>query len=80
MKKIYKVEQSVNTGFDTFDSFVCCALSFDDAMNMTPTGSTLSTDVTETWTDDLAAINVVEIGTANEDTEIGVILGSYNAA
>ena len=79
MKKLYKVWQSVNSGYDTYDSFVCCAESTEEARAMNP-ADTNDTDYTgRCWTNDLSEVNVVEIGTANDGVEKGLIVESFNA-
>ena len=37
--KIYKVSQSENTDYDSYDSFVCYANTKEEAMKMHPSGS-----------------------------------------
>lgn len=39
MKKIYLVSQNVNNGYDTYDAFIVCTSSEDEARYTMPDGS-----------------------------------------
>ena len=79
MKKLYRVWQSVNQEYDTYDSFVCCAEGAEEARVMNPTGNIDEDYIGRCWTNDLSEVHVVEIGTANDWIEKGIILASFNA-
>ena len=70
-KKLYKIWQKVNNGYDTYDSAVVCAESKEEARN-TPLGTEYSWASPE-------YVKVKEIGIANDDIKKGVIVASYNA-
>jgi hypothetical protein len=80
--KIYLLKQRQNTGWDTFDSCVVCAESTEDARMIHPYDREFvpnDDDEYAAWAFDLDAIEVTEIGTANEDQKRGVICASFNA-
>lgn len=91
---IYLVSQGENTGYDTYDSFVCYANSEDEARVMSPSSYYFWKN--DSWnfgyydgTSDVVSylsswchpnfVDVELIGTTNEDVEVGVILASFNA-
>lgn len=101
--KIYKITQSINNGYDTYDSAIVCAESTKEAKRIHPSytwtkGGFYDEDKKEfwteyagsdekylfegaygSWTNNLEAISVEEIGEANPSLQKGVILASFNA-
>ena len=71
-KKLYKIWQNVNTGWDTYDSAVVCATSEYEARNIKNYFSKSE------WCDP-KDVQVKLIGYAEEYVEIGVIVDSFNA-
>jgi hypothetical protein len=69
--KLYYLSQSVNTGYDTYDSAVVAAKNEEDA-RMTKIGWG------EAWCSP-DKVGVELIGTAIEGTKAGVIIASFNA-
>ena len=83
---IYKCSQNDNTGYDTFDAFVCYAKDETEAKNMLPepTWSSWSKEregkyTTGEWAFGPDSVKVEFIGMAPEQLEAGVILASFNA-
>lgn len=83
---LYLIEQSINTGYDTYDSAVVAAESPEDARTIKPSGSqgdeyTLDNkgDVFSTWVtiDKMDKIDVTFLG--HTELKRGVILASFNA-
>lgn len=70
-KYLYKIWQTVNNGYDTYDSAVVCAESEEQAQNTDIGGS-------YTWTTP-EFVQVKRIGKADKDTELGIIVASFNA-
>jgi hypothetical protein len=73
--KLYRISQTTNQDYDTFDSAVVSARNEDEARNMHPSGPGAGL---WTWTDP-AHVTVELIGTATRGTKAGVIVASYNA-
>lgn len=70
---IYKCSQTINKGYDTFDSFICYANNENEAKVMQPSD----------WNDIYEwclpkDVSVELIGTC-ENVEVKVILASFNA-
>lgn len=80
MNKIYKLTQNVNNHYDTYDSCIVCAENEEKAKYIHPSLHNWDGTVSnyDGWCD-VKDVNVKEIGIANEEIEIGVILASYNA-
>lgn len=78
---IYKIEQSVNNGYDTYDSAVVAAPDEETARNIHPGGPAHSQDAE--WGLDLWApsehVKVTFLGIAAGFIEPGVIVSSFNA-
>jgi hypothetical protein len=72
---LYIISQSINTGYDTYDSAVVAAESENDAVLIHP-----SADYPDlgTWAS-IGNVSVKLIGTATEGTGRGVICASFNA-
>lgn len=78
--KLFKLSQTVNNDWDTFDSCIVCAENEEDAKSIHPDGdSDILTEGGYSWTNSFADITCAEIGVANEDQKRGVICSSFNA-
>ena len=84
---LYKISQSVNNNYDTYDSAIVAAASEDDARSIHPDGDfhpqPTGVDVTEEsdtyeWCIQ-KYVNVEYIGEARSNIERGVILSSFIA-
>jgi len=71
--KLWKISQTRNDGYDTYDSAIVAAETEDEAGKTSP-GSAPE----YTWTDE-AFVEVKLIGEAIPNTKPGVILASFNA-
>lgn len=92
---IYRVSQSINRSYDTFDSFICYAESEEQARKMSPSGRYKWSDtgwvgedgtmLNERWGTEWVNSNQIDevmveyIGENPLVTEPSVILGSFNA-
>lgn len=81
---LYLVTQIENTGYDTFDSFVCTAPDEETARNTSPHGGPMNWDINLRWGSDWCRaaqyVTVKIIGiTLDDDTEQHVICASFNA-
>lgn len=77
--KLYKISQTVNDNYDTYDSAVVCADNADEAKKMHPSGND---DRSRYYMQDWCEIKDVEIkyiGEAGADIKRGVIVASFNA-
>lgn len=75
---IYLIEQTVNSGYETYDSAVVCAENEDCAKLVHPSGD----DSPNRWFSDWAAsddVKVTLIGIASHSTKEGVVCASFNA-
>ena len=79
--KLWKISQSVNTGYDTFDSAVVAADTEEQAKRMYPSdGSDITvSDCAWSWTSDPNNVECEYIGEAKVGLREGVICSSYNA-
>ena len=79
--KLYLLSQNTNSGYDTYDSCVVCAENEEDAKTILPDGGIFGDNQYQGWwwVEDINLVRCVEIGTANEDQERGVIIESFNA-
>lgn len=93
--KLYLISQSVNNGYNTYDSAVVAAESEDEAKEIHPSeywilqseyddywtrgNLTKSYEVTGCWAQRPSQVEVKYLGEAAEGTQSGVILASYNA-
>ena len=78
---LYRISQSINNGYDTFDSAIVCAIN-EEAARMTHPDSPevwdgMSKDY-DSWCS-AADVKVEMIGIAFGSIEPGVICASYNA-
>ena len=67
-KKLYLIE-TTQRGWDTYDSGVFCGYSKQEIKEM----------VIDRMGDDYADSEIIEIGKANEDLDIGEVVSSFNA-
>jgi hypothetical protein len=70
---IYLLERVGRVGYDEYDGFVIAATSETEARNLCD-----SADEGDIW-DNQLDVTCTLVGTASEDTEKGIILGSFNA-
>lgn len=84
---LYKISQSVNKGYDTYDSAIVAAPDEDKARVMHPNGNkahrldreTRSYTSQKVWVTYSSDVTVEFIGVASEKTQREVILASFNA-
>lgn len=88
--KLYLVSQNVNNGYDTYDSFVICCKSYEQALNSHPCDpedvdcfADIDEDgkyfIRQRWTTDLDAVDVKYLGEADPDLPAGIVCSSFNA-
>lgn len=82
--KLYLLTQSQNNGYDTYDSCIVAAEDIEAARRTAPSDYLVFTEATQTfnsdsWANDLSAVNAQLIGIADNDIKKGVILASFNA-
>ena len=86
--EIYKVSQTDNNSYDTYDSFVCYAEDKEQASKMLPDSkyATWYTPPKEgetygrgEWAISPETVTVVHLGTTYDDVAPSVILASFNA-
>lgn len=80
---LYYISQTVNTGYDTYDSAVVCAESEEAARKIHPDGRTKEWEGTEdisnwSWADQ-KDVEVTFIGVARDGMEQCVCCASFNA-
>jgi len=79
MMKLWIISQSVNRGYDTFDSAVVAADTEEEARNILPSGGTWSDAYRYGgWARNPSEVNVEYLGVTDRDIS-GVILSSFNA-
>lgn len=78
---LYKLTQSVNNDYDTYDSAVVAAKTEEDAKFIHPSGRRFITkdDYFGDWVKKVEDIKAELIGKAVKGTEAGVIVASFNA-
>jgi len=74
---LYKISQTDNDDWDTYDSAIVCAASEDDARQINPGGRWNSS--LDGWCKSPDLVTVELLGTANDDIPAGVVLSSFNA-
>lgn len=74
--KLFKISQTVNKDYDTYDSAVVCAENVDEARKMHPYGNFGYT--LEDWCD-MKDVEVEYIGEAGSNVKKGVIVASFHA-
>ena len=78
--KLYKLSQSVNNEYDTYDSAIVCAENKEDAISINPNG-----DICKEKEEPYGVwcgkndVKVEYIGDAKEGSKRGVICASFNA-
>jgi len=85
--KIYLIDQSENTDYDTWDSAVVIAENEEEAKKIHPNGYTIiesfdkvkEEDSWYGWTTDINKISATYLGEAKEGSNKGVICSSFNA-
>lgn len=75
--KIYKISQTENSGYDTYDSCIVCAESEDEARKITPCHYQWGR--VDSWCSSPHKVTVELIGEADSKIEKGIILSSFNA-
>ena len=71
MNRLFLLTQTAVRGYDSYDSCVVCAPDREAARQITPNAYG--------WPTDLERVVVIELGTANEALQPGVICASFNA-
>lgn len=81
---IYKVSQSANDGYNTYDSFIVVAESEDEAKDTSPTGEAINwNNIPQNiydcdWAQKREDVKVLFVGLAKEGLPKGIILASFN--
>lgn len=76
--KLYKISQSDNNNYDTYDSAIVVAGSEEEAKEMHPGGQEEWNYHYKTWSNSPATVVVEYIGEAKEGLT-GIICSSFNA-
>lgn len=85
---LYRISQTTNNGYDTYDSAVVCAASAEDARRLCPGGDVWVAGCAadeqpfgwqHSWADTPDAVTVELIGTAADAVAAGVVCASFNA-
>lgn len=79
---LYLLSQTVNDGYDTYDSVVVAAETPENAIQIHPNETKFKDwtwEETGSWVDELNEVSCNLIGKAVEGTEEGVILASFRA-
>ena len=78
--KLWRISQTVNRDYDTYDSAVVAAETDTEAKMMHPMdGSVIKPEPFSDWVGDPNAVQCEYIGEAKDGTQKGVICASYNA-
>ncbi len=79
--KLYKISQTENIGYDTYDSAIVAAPDEDTARMIDPDGRVFPNWKREFsyWCPHPSQVTVEYIGEAKEDAQQGVVIGSFNA-
>lgn len=82
--KLWKISQTENTNYDTYDSAIVAAETEDEAKLMHPIEGESIIEMNHPswggdWVNDPAVVTAIFIGDAKEGTEKGVVLASFNA-
>jgi|WetSurMetagenome_2_1015567.scaffolds.fasta_scaffold67863_3 hypothetical protein len=78
--KLYLLTQDEEIGYDTFDSCIVAAKDENEAKQYHPSGRL--NDREDNWGDwptNKDVITCIEIGKANKEQQVGVIIASFNA-
>lgn len=76
--KLYKISQSDNNGYDTYDSAIVVASSEEEAKSIHPGGREEWDYRYKTWANSPVSVAVEYIGEAKEGLT-GIICSSFNA-
>jgi hypothetical protein len=77
---LYLISQSVNNGYDTYDSAVVCAENEDEARGIHPSGYRCDGDRwCSDWCESVEDVEVQYLGKAADDIPSGVVCSSFNA-
>lgn len=80
---LYKISQTVNNGWDTYDSAIVAAENEEEARRTYPSGYAekewWNDNRSYSWCSTLEQVKVEFIGVAKEGIEKGVIVASFNA-
>lgn len=78
--KLWLLSQDVNSGYDTFDSFVVACNTAEEALNSLPSDDKYVRDHPDSyWTSDHSEITVKYLGEAAPGLQPGLICASFNA-
>lgn len=77
--KIYKIWQTVNNDYDTYDGFVVYANNEDEAKQIQPLNIENDIHYRTDWVNKVEDIQIEYLGEAKEDADVGIILSSFNA-
>lgn len=75
---IYKIYQTENSNYDTYDSAIVAAKTENDARTIHPDGANGPLEE-DSWVDNPRFVHVKYLGKAEDGTKRGVILSSFNA-
>lgn len=76
--KLFRVSQTVNDNYETYDSIIVAAKNEHDAREVKKLDD--ANYSFGAWVKDVADLSVEEIGTAKRGTKRGIIHESFNAA
>ena len=76
---IYLCSQNENTGWDTYDSFICAAKDEEAARNILPNPREHWGEKYSFWCKSPTHVDVELIGVAGDDVKHGLILALFNA-
>jgi hypothetical protein len=76
---IYRLSQTDNIGYDTYDSIVVIAASTDDAREILPSPYCAWGERYSSWANSPDSVEVELIGVALHDSKPGLVLISFNA-
>ena len=77
--KLYKISQTENNNYETYDSAIVCAENKEEAKNTLPGTLAKFGEAYGAWTSCPEMVDVQYIGIADKDIEKGVIVSSFNA-
>ena len=76
---IYLLEQNINRGYDTYDSFVCIAKTEEEAKNTMPSEELKWGAAYSPWANRPSDVKAIKIGTADSAVTAGIVCSSFNA-
>lgn len=77
--KLWKLSQTVNNDYDTYDSAVVAAYSEEEARTIHPSAYYKWGEYYSGWALEPSQVMVEYLGQAKEGTTSGVVLASFNA-